>query len=129
MRRRLTSWLGLFLLLFDVLAGGAMPGARTAVGLTDPDLTYTGIPQDICTRHHGAADGQPDHSSGGEHGGMIFCAFCLPLMHAGIDLPPVATTDLPVTWHRENVAPPVEHRVVLSAHLQSSASPRAPPAA
>lgn len=119
-RRLVSAWLGLFLLLFNVVAGGALP----------PRPTYGAITQDhviVCTVGGMAVVDRngtpvaPDHA--GQNG---FCSYCLPLMHGAA----IGTAFLSVP-RPALISAPAEHSI--PAHAPVVASPlrlalaRAPP--
>ncbi|MTJ83751.1 MAG: DUF2946 domain-containing protein [Telmatospirillum sp.] len=83
-------WLGVLALLVN-------PAALGAAGRPHAALTAETI--EICTGHGmvllDSGDGSPAApASGGDDGGHL-CAFCLPLLHAGLVPPPVSVAGLP----------------------------------
>jgi hypothetical protein len=86
------SWLGLFLLLFNVAGGGAIPPPSAHAGAT-PLFAQELLSVDrtvICTAAGMVVlgrDGKPvdENRPHAPHDG--FCVFCLPLMHAGAVAP------------------------------------------
>ncbi|HTH18377.1 MAG TPA: DUF2946 family protein [Magnetospirillum sp.] len=120
-RRKFVSWLGLVLLLFNVVAGGALP-AQTATADADDHLI-------ICTAGGLAAvdrNGTPvsaDHTS--ENG---FCASCLPLCHGAILTPEAALVPVPFVQPLPR-APLADAELVQVAPALRLGYPRAPPQA
>lgn len=133
--RFLLSWLSIFLLFFNVVAAGAMPGERTGAVLADASRAY------VSPSCHGAAKmvgahrkdrGAPDapaphHGDDEESGGKVFCALCLPLMQGASMLPaPLAPSLLALSFPP---APPLPNpsEAATPARPYTPSSPRAPP--
>jgi hypothetical protein len=89
-RSRLAAWLGLALLTLTVFANGAMPAP--AKGMTTPiEQQLFGDRIVICTPGGLMVvdrDGKPVPADDGVQHAQI-CVFCLPLMHAGLNVPPL----------------------------------------
>ncbi|MCR6628567.1 MAG: DUF2946 family protein [Magnetospirillum sp.] len=121
-RRTLSAWMGLVLLLFNVVAGGALPAQAAVPSLSDDHLI-------VCTAggmaviDRNGTPVSPDHA--GENG---FCGACLPFSHGAV-LTPLAVP-LPVPFvqplPRAPLADAEPARVARPLRL---AFPRAPPAA
>lgn len=128
-RRRLAAWLGLALLTLTVFANGAMPAP--AKEMTTPvEEQLFGNRIVICTPGGLMVvdrDGNPVPADNSDQHTQI-CVFCLPLMHAGLDIPPLADDSLTrwtataVTLHVPVLAGSARARIELGA-----ASPRGPP--
>lgn len=120
-RRAVTTWVGLFLLLFNVVAGGALP-AQAANALSDDHLI-------ICTAGGMAVIDRngtpvtPDHA--GENG---FCGACLPLNHAAVMTPVAASLPVPFVQPVPR-APLADAEPATVPRPLRLAHPRAPPAA
>jgi hypothetical protein len=116
--RRLGAWLGLFLLVFNLLGAGAMPadGSPTAQGGWV-----------ICSPNGMSAIAADGTALPADHGGL--CLFCLPLLHAGLTPPPVGQIE--TTPLLMPVAPPPQTapEVRAPAWTAGPAGPRAPPSA
>ncbi|MGE5476733.1 MAG: DUF2946 family protein [Bacteroidales bacterium] len=88
-RRAVAAWAGLFLLLFNLVAGGALPAQATGSLSSDDHLI-------VCTAGGMAAIDRngtpvsPDHA--GENG---FCGACLPFCHGAVLTPVAAVLPTP----------------------------------
>ncbi len=77
-RRRAVSWLGLLLLAFNLVAGGAQPSAKAAFPPSD-HITICTVAGMVALDQDGRTQQPSPHES--------VCGFCLPLMHAGAMAP------------------------------------------
>ncbi len=122
LRRAVASWLGIFLVAFNLAAAGALP-----IRPSDAVLFAEGRIQ-LCTADGMVvvdANGQPVQH-GGEHGAL--CAFCLPLLHGNVEAPMTTVAgDTAPRW--ANVRPVLAGELSLPppARFATSAFPRAPP--
>jgi len=89
-RRRVVSWLGLWLLAVNLIVGGILPARSAEAGpapfaqdiLSDRIVICTASGMLVVDR-----DGKPVDEGGqpSSHDGI--CVFCLPLMHSGASAP------------------------------------------
>lgn len=130
-RRRLAVFLGLAVMVFNLLGGivlpmGGLPMGRTAVLAGADAQTIT-----ICTQSGmvdiPASGTHPDQSPHGPHRGLA-CAFCLPLMHGGaVSVGDVGILSQPTAFNillRLDASERVAPKPVRLAGLNA---PRAPP--
>ena len=128
-RRVVASWLGLILLISNILGAVGLPARPAEAG---PALFAQELNSDrivVCTAAGMVVldrDGNPVET--GQTGGHTdFCVFCLPLMHGGIDAPAtVAVIDVPVAPSVAAITP-TEASQPAPTRLAGAASPRAPP--
>ena len=121
-RRAVSSWLGLFLLVFNLAAGGALPVQSSTLDLSSDHMI-------VCTVGGMAVVDRNGTPVPPEHAGVNgFCGACLPLLHGAV-ITPIATLlpqpfiqPLPRVHHTEAEPVLVERPLRL-------ANPRAPPAA
>lgn len=125
----IASWLGLFLLAFNVLGAGSLPArAEGATPLFAQELLGDRIV--ICTaagmvvmdRDGNILDTQGPSSAHGN-----FCAYCLPLMHGGAQAPAMLALVTQVTQVSAETFLPAEPPAARPARLPGAAEPRAPP--
>lgn len=124
-RRSVGAWLGLLLLILDILAGGALP--------PDPGTAFAqelgGDHIQICTAA-GMVELGPDGApiSDGVPGHEHICIFCLPIWSGGLDTVPLFSV-LPTRLAETLTSPitPANAPAAIPAALAGCASPRAPP--
>lgn len=128
-RRFVSSWLGILLLVLNVVGVGALP-PRSAEDGPAPfveDIFGDGIV--ICTAGGMVVldrNGVPSPAKdGGGHGDV--CPFCLPLMHGGAETPcSLAVVALPMALNAPPVLPS-RPAFARPSRLTGAAAPRAPP--
>lgn len=119
-RRFLSSWVGLFLLLFNVVASGTLP-SQVPADLSGNDYIIVCTAGGMAVIDHNGTPVAPEHA--GLNG---FCGYCLPLMHgtamtaAAAPLPLPMATPVPVALYSAAEA-------ALVASPLRLASARAPP--
>lgn len=126
MRRRVVSALGLFVILFNLVAGTLIASTTSGAAAPFVDEIF-GDRIVVCT---GAgmivldAQGNPVHD---DTGAQPMCVFCLPLVQGAADAPVVvALLEAPVAF--EAVTPfPETARAPIPAPISATASPRGPP--
>ncbi len=131
-RRRLVSWLGLFLLVFNVLGASALPARSAEAGPAPFAQEFLGDRIVVCTAAgmvvmdlNGNVVGTGDTSAAHSD----FCVYCLPLMHGGAQLPAAVLLPLDIVYPGAAVFVPAEPAVAHVVRLPGTASPRAPPLA
>lgn len=119
-RRMVAAWAGLFLLLFNLVAGGALPAAAAQTAPSDDHLI-------VCTAGGMAVIDRNGTPVSPDHVGVNgFCGACLPFVHGAV-LTPAAVT-LPVL-----LAQPIPRAPLADAEPANVprplrlAFPRAPP--
>lgn len=124
-RRSVGAWLGLVLLLAEILVGGALPlvpGKSVAQALGDDHVW-------VCTTAgmvELGADGVPLDS--GQAGHQRLCAFCLPVFGGGFGhAPELATLPARLAASLASPPPPATVPAAVPATLAGRSSPRAPP--
>ncbi|TAN55574.1 MAG: DUF2946 domain-containing protein [Magnetospirillum sp.] len=119
--RRFVSWLGVFLVLFNLIASGLLPAAASPLA---------GERIVVCTAQGMVvlgADGQPSATDEGAERHADLCAFCLPLMHAsGAPQPVLLGLDALPARAIGSFAAPVSAPLP-PARPEGISSPRAPP--
>jgi hypothetical protein len=121
-RRGVAAWLGLVLLAFNIVAGGALQARATPL-TTDSDHIIVCTAAGLAVVDRNGTPVTPDHA--GENG---FCAYCLPFSHGAV-ITPVAIP-LPVPFVQPIPrAPLADAEPVNVARPLRLAYPRAPPAA
>lgn len=120
MRRRVVSWLGLFLLLFNLAAGTLPAQAQTPVA--DDHLVVCTVGGMAVIDRNGTPV-TPDHV--GENG---FCGACLPFLHGAVLTPASAIVPQPFVQPLPR-APLADAEPAPLARPHRPANPRAPPAA
>lgn len=121
---RSVRWFALLLLLFNVVAGGVLPGTANARGNSYPDLDAAMV---VCTAAGMVVLDHDSPSADGSGDPAYVCALCLPLIHGGAVLSaPMAVPALPVPVPLV-LARPDSQRPADQAPLTGSLAPRAPP--
>lgn len=120
LRREVVSWLGLFLLLFN-LSAGALP-AQAQISVADDHLVICTVGGMAVIDRNGTPV-SPDHA--GENG---FCGACLPFLHGAVLTPAAAVVPQPVVQPLPRALLAEAEPAVL-ARPHRPANPRAPPAA
>jgi len=119
-RRVVSAWAGLFLLLFNLVAGAVLPARAAPAAADAPHLV-------ICTAGGMAVIDRngtpvaPDHA--GENG---FCGACLPFVHGAVLAPASAATPQPFV-QPVPCTPLADVEPVLVERPLRLANPRAPP--
>lgn len=117
-------WFALLLLLFNVVAGGVLPGTANARETSLSDLSGSMV---VCTAAGMVVLDHDTQAAGtaGDH--SYVCALCLPLIHAGAALSapmavpaPPLPVPLVLVW-------PDSHRPADGSFLAGDSAPRAPP--
>lgn len=90
MRRAVAAWVGLFLLLFNLVAGGALP-AQAAGSLSSDDHLVVCTAGGMAVIDRNGTPVTPDHA--GENG---FCGACLPFCHGAVLAPTAALLPQPI---------------------------------
>ncbi|MBB6254694.1 DUF2946 family protein [Nitrospirillum iridis] len=119
--RRLFTWLTLALLAIEVMAAGLLP-LRPQAGQADTEATYI-----LCgpaSPAGGQKGGDPSRQGSGGHA-PVLCAYCLPFLHGGLDLPPVIVLPPPRLVGRLALGD-TDSRATVATHRQA-AYPRGPP--
>lgn len=119
----MTRWLTLTIVLLNVLAGAILPSA--------PAFAPPGGQMVICTAS-GMVVLNPDGSPLGRENPpkhTEFCAFCLPLLHAGADAPAVVAISEPAPRPQPIAFPAAVNRIGALRRQTGSPGPRAPPIA
>jgi hypothetical protein len=125
-RRPLVSWLGLFFLSFNLLAGIFMPTPTYAKLLGGGDEGH----YQICTSAgliEIDENGKSVPATATGHS-VELCVFCLPLMHGGLDAPASFAVAEAQLLSSGAVFSDVSSLRLVSARLAGSSAPRAPPA-
>ncbi|MGE5476693.1 MAG: DUF2946 family protein, partial [Bacteroidales bacterium] len=123
-RRAVMTWLGLLLIVFNVLGTAALPARAQALSSAEPGHI------EICTAAGIVlldVDGSDLHPAGGlQHAPL--CQFCLPLAHAGASVPTAMAMPSAVPGAAQPVALHSHAETLLRpAYTAGAASPRAPP--
>lgn len=121
-RRRLAAWAGLFLLLFNVLAGGTLP-AQAAFPDTSGDHLIVCTAGGMAVIDRNGTPVPPDHA--GENG---FCGACLPFAHGAVLSAAPAALPVPIVQPIPR-APLVDAEPARVERPLRLAYPRAPPRA
>lgn len=130
-RRAVAAWLGLLLLTFNVVGGGALPARSAEDGLAPFAQEIFGDRIVICTAAGMVVldrNGNPVSPEGGSGHGEL-CAFCLPLMHGGVNAPCVLAIVAPAAALVRSSTIPAASSFARPARLAGTAAPRAPPLA
>lgn len=123
--KRCIAWLGLFLVLFNLSAGEALPLMPFYGG-------DTGGWDDICTSGGIVSNALNDsrHGTGGatRNTHAALCAFCLPLLHGGT-LSPAAEgiPSTPTAIAHIEILRPLPAHIPAAFRLWNPAAARAPP--
>lgn len=129
--REVSAWLGILLLSVQVLAAAAMPARSAEDGPAPFAQDILGDRIVICTPSGLVVldrSGTPVVPSDG-NGHQDLCVFCLPLMHAGAELPILPAAVVPMAAGSSPAAAPAASPIVRSCRLAGAATPRAPPRA
>jgi hypothetical protein len=127
-RRKVVAFLGILIVLFNIVGGFSkgLAGDNSSPALTD----LTGDLIVICT---GAGmivvdrDGKPvDPGSGGL---PEICPFCLPLAHGAVAAPAAPVLSMPILTGSVDVSMPKEAASPKCVRLANAHSPRGPPRA
>jgi len=118
LRRRVASWLGLLLLAFNLVAGGAQPSAKAAFPPSD-HITICTVAGMVALDQDGQTQQPPSHES--------VCGFCLPLMHAGAMVPMADWIGYRRIASNTGEAEPADQRRPVPGQGFSPHSARAPP--
>lgn len=121
-RRGIVSWLGLFLLLFNLVAGSILP-AQAAPLATDDDHIVICTAGGMAVIDRNGTPVPPDHV--GQNG---FCGACLPFVHGAVLTPAAALLPRPVVQPLPRALPAVAEPALVG-HDVRLANPRAPPVA
>jgi hypothetical protein len=128
-RRRVVSWLGLILLISNMVGAVGMPVRPAEAGPAPIAQDLLGDRIVVCTAAGMVVldrDGNPVET-GQAAGHTDFCVFCLPLMHGGVDAPTaIAIIDIPAVPLAVS-AVPTAAALPTPVRLAGAASPRAPP--
>lgn len=122
-RRAVSSWLGLFLLLFNLMAGGALPLQASTLDVTAGDHLIVCTVGGMAVIDRNGTPVSPDHP--GENG---FCGACLPLLHGAVLNPVAVQIPQPIVQPVPR-APHADAEPALVARPLRLANPRAPPLA
>ena len=122
MRRALSAWAGLFVLLFNLVAGGVLP-AQAMPAVTDDSHIVICTAGGMAVIDRNGTPVTPDHV--GQNG---FCGACLPFVHGAVLAPAAATTPQPIVQPLPR-APLADAEPALVERPLRLANPRAPPAA
>lgn len=129
-RRAVTSWVGLLLLVFGILHGGTLP-ARAAGGSGATLQSVVHVPTIISMASDMAVFGHDGRVSAAhsieEYADA--CAFCLPVVQNGFQPPVIAVVlvDPAPPIRPCDLYPAVEMEGIKSVRLSGAASSRAPP--
>lgn len=120
LRRAVAAWAGLVLLIFSVMAGGALPAQATSIFSSEDHLI-------VCTAGGMAVIDRNGTPVSPDHAGMNgFCGACLPFSHSAVLTP--AAIALPVPFVQPVPrAPLADAEPVSVPHPLRLAFPRAPP--
>lgn len=123
------SWLGLFLLIFNVLGGGALPARAADAGLAPFAQDLLGDRIVICTAAGMVVMDRDGNviDTGGNSAHTDFCVFCLPLMHGGAQAPTAQAVIVDTAAEPVADFSPTEPTFAKPARLTGASSPRAPP--
>lgn len=125
-RRSIVSWLGLVLLAFNILGVGAVSARPVSAGVPLFAQALSGEHVVVCTAAGMVAidvDGTPQGD--GDHRSL--CAFCLPFMQGGADVPVAHQPPLPLKSPVAEALFVAWSDPVRLIHPAASAAPRAPP--
>ncbi|HLO75231.1 MAG TPA: DUF2946 family protein [Magnetospirillum sp.] len=117
-----SAWIGLFLLMFNVVAGGALP-ASAAQPVTPDDHLIVCTAGGMAVIDRNGTPVSPDHA--GENG---FCGACLPFLHGAVITPAAALLPTPLV-QPVPCAPLADAEPANVARPLRLAYPRAPPQA
>jgi hypothetical protein len=123
-RRTVMTWLGLLLIVFNVLGTAALPARAQGLASAEPGHI------EICTAAGIVlldVDGSDLHPAGGlQHAPL--CQFCLPLAHGGASVPTAVAmpADGPCGAPQPALFSHTETQI-RPAHTAGAAAPRAPP--
>lgn len=129
LRRVFVSWLGLFLLVFNIVGAASVSAHAAETPLFAVELLEGQIV--VCTASGMVVldrDGTPVSQSG-RAAHQDICSYCLPLMHGGVQAPVLQTVAVltpNLIRHEFAVPVPAAPTPVL---LAGAAAPRAPPLA
>lgn len=120
LRRAVAAWAGLFLLIFSLMAGGALPAQATSTVFSDDHLI-------VCTAGGMAVIDRNGTPVSPDHAGMNgFCGACLPFCHGAVLTPVVAILPVPFVQPVPR-APLSDAEPVSVPRPLRLAFPRAPP--
>lgn len=131
-RRRLVSWVGLILLVFNIFGAGSLPVRAEGTGtplfaqelLGDRIVVCTAAGMVVMDRDGNIINTGPTSSSHGD-----LCVYCLPLMHGAAQAPASMALAADAVFAGEEKYLPAEPAAAVPTRLPGAASPRAPPQA
>ncbi len=130
-RRVLASWLGVFLLVVNVIGAGFLPVRPADAGPAPFARDIVGDDIVVCTAAGMVVMDRDGHvvdtKGGGGHADL--CVFCLPLMHVGAQTPAAVAVIVAIMPTERPIAlfGPAEPSRPAPALLVGASSPRAPP--